>query len=100
MQQYKSVQNAHDEQKLEKRMEKRKGEVPYSLDANRSGKICVQFTKEYVEAPYVFVSNVVLEGSEFDVKTILTSVTTKEFVINVQNSSVEPIKGNIMWILM
>lgn len=100
MQQYKSHKNLLDEKKNEKRLEKRRGEIPYSLEANQSGRIVLTFTKEYSEVPIVLTSTVVLEGSEFDVNAILTNVTQSNFTINIQNTSNEHVKGTIYWILM
>lgn len=100
MQQYKSQQNVVIDSKLAKRAEKRKGDVAFTIGENQSGRIVVKFTKEYTEIPYVLVNTVVTEGSEFDVKTVLTSITQTDFTVNILNSSLEPIKGLIQWVLM
>ena len=100
MQQYKSQQNIAIDSKLAKRAEKRKGDVPFTIGENQSGRIVVKFTKEYTEVPYVLVNTVITEGSEFDVKTVLTSITQTDFTANVLNSSLEPVKGLLQWVLM
>lgn len=100
MQQYKSAQNIANELKLEKRSEKRRGEIPFTIGENQSGRICVKFTKEYTAPPVVLTNTIVTEGSEFDVKTVLTSVTNTEFVVNIQNSSIAGVKGIVIWVIM
>lgn len=100
MQQYKSQQNIVIDSKLAKRAEKRKGDVAFTIGENQSGRIVVKFTKEYTEIPYVLVNTVVAEGSEFDVKTVLTSITQTDFTVNILNSSLEPVKGLLQWVLM
>ena len=99
MQQYKSRGNIEIDKKTEKRAEKKRGEVPFTLGENQSGRICVKFTKEYTEQPFVLVNTIVSEGAEFDVKTVLTSITQTDFTVNIQNTSSAPVKGNVIWIV-
>lgn len=99
MQQYKSTLNTELDAKNSKRAETRKGEIPFALDNNISGRIEYKFTKEYQIVPIVLTSVVVTEGSEFDVKCVLTSVTTDGFTVNVQNSSSSDVKGIVQWTL-
>jgi len=99
MQEYKSALNVINEIKSEKRGEKRRGDVAYSLEENRSGKITVKFTKEYTEPPLVVISTIVQEGPEFCVQTVLTNISTSDFTINLQNSSDKPVKGLIRWVM-
>jgi hypothetical protein len=100
MQQYKSEKNIELEAKLLRRSEKRRGDVPFAIGENQAGRIVVKFTKEYEEIPIVVTSTVVNEGSEFNVRTVLTSVTQSEFTVNILNSSLNPVKGVVQWVLM
>ena len=100
MQQYKAPQNVLIEQKNARRAEKRRGEIPFAIEGNTSGKIVNKYPKEYTHIPYVLTNTIVTSGSEFDVKTILTESTPAEFTVNILNTSEEPVKGTIQWIIM
>jgi hypothetical protein len=97
MQAFKSNKNLEIDQKLARRLEKQRGEVPFDIESNYSAHIVVTFPKEYTTLPAVWFTPVVSEGSEFDVNAILSNRTKKDFTINVQNTSQENVKGYLMW---
>lgn len=97
MQQYKSSKNIEIERELLERTKKMRGEIPFELDANSSGRILTKFTKEFEENPIIITSTVVTSGSEFNIVTILTSVTKTDFTVNVQNASDSVAKGYVSW---
>lgn len=100
MQEYKSQQNIALELKAEKRAETRRGEAPFSVNGNTSGRVTIKFTKEYNEPPFVLLNLIVLEGSEFQVSAIMTSLTNSDFTFNIQNTSDKPTKGIVQWVLV
>lgn len=97
MQQYKSLKNLEIDGKLQRKQEQRRGELDFELDSNQSGKIDTTFLKPFPTKPIVIVSEVVEEGPEFSTKVVLTKVTNEGFTVNIENSSVETVKGKVMW---
>lgn len=97
MQQYKSDKNIEIDRAHLERTRKMKGEIPFELDANNSGRIVTKFTKEFEDVPMIITSVVITSGSEFNIMTVLTNVTKTEFTINIQNAGDSEAKGYISW---
>lgn len=97
MQAFKSNKNIEIEQKLARRLEKQRGEVPFDIEPNFSAHVVVTFPKEYTNLPFIWFTTVVSDGSEFDVDAVLSKRSKKDFTINIQNTSQENVKGYLMW---
>lgn len=100
MQAYKSTKNAEYERKMARKLMKQVGEIPFELAPNTSGRITNKFVTEYQEKelPFIYLTPMVdTLGHEFEVSAALTSRTTKDFTINIQNLSTEAVKGTILW---
>lgn len=97
MQAYKSSKNEEISRKMMRRQGKQRGEIPFEVLANTSGRIITKFGNEYTELPFILLTPVVGEGHEFDIVVVLTERTKKDFTVNIQNTGSEPVKGTIMW---
>lgn len=99
MQQYKSSKNIELEKRLARKLAKQDGQVPFELDANKSAKITVPFSVEHTELPHLSVTLIVNDANsnEFEVSSIVTGLTTKDFTINIGNVSDKTAKGIILW---
>lgn len=98
MQQYKSCKNIEIDRKLARHLEKQRGEIPFELESNKSGRATVKFPKEYADVPFILLTPIVNSGAEFDVSVVMTNRTKAEFTVNVQNTGSEPAKGSILWL--
>jgi hypothetical protein len=98
MQVYKSNKNIELEQKIARRLEKQRGEVPFEVDINYSAHITVTFPKEYANLPIILFTPVITDGSEFDVSVALVGRTKKDFTVNIQNIGDIVAKGYLMWL--
>lgn len=97
MQQYKSSKNTEIDHRLARQLEKNRGEIPFELDANKSGRITTKFPSEYSVLPFIYTTLIIPDGLEFEVSIVVTSRTKSEFTINIQNIGNLPAKGSILW---
>lgn len=98
MLQYKSQANLEKDLRTARRLAKQRGNIPFQLDGNQSGRICVKFPKEFSDVPIILTNTVVTSGPEFHVSTVLTSVTTADFTVNIQNASDTQVTGSVNWV--
>lgn len=98
MQQYKSSKNEEIDRRLAKHLEKQRGEIPFEIEANKSGRITTKFVREYAVPPFIVLTPLVNDDVEFEVIVNLTGRTKTEFTINIQNTGTIAAKGIVMWL--
>lgn len=97
MQQYKSSKNIEIERTLARKAEKQTGEIPFELESNKSGRITTKYVKEYAAIPFITITPIIDGDHAFDVTVVVSDRTMKEFTVNIQNLSVDVVKGTILW---
>jgi hypothetical protein len=101
MQQYKSQKNIEIERSIVEKNQKFRGEIPFELDENCSGKIISKFLKEFESEPMIMLSTIITNDVDpFMVSTRLSAVTTKDFSVSIQNIGIEKAIGIIKWSIM
>lgn len=97
MQQFKATKNIEIERQFARKLEKQRGDIPFELESNISGRITTTFANAYTELPFINITLMVIGDGEFDVSAVLTARTKTDFTISVINTGSKPVKGIIMW---
>jgi len=101
MQQYKSQKNIEIERNVAEKNQKFRGEIPFEVEANISGKIINKFPKEFESEPIIFLSTIVAGNCDpFLVSTRLSSVTKTEFSVDIQNAGDNKVTGIVRWAII
>jgi hypothetical protein len=97
MQKYQSRQNLKLMQEAQpKQKEKDYGDLPFEVDPNSSVRLTINYKLEFKSLPFVF-TQLVSPETDFDMTHSVSNKTNKNFVVNVQNVSNQPIKGLVSW---